>query len=573
MSVRQRHQRSPERVSERTDGLDARIAPPVVPQAGGAAAPAPTPQRPDTLAQAEARSELAEYLDRTQQRRHLFPRAALVGLLAGAVAIVFRALLAAGDTLRNGLIAWAHQAPALGWLAPLLFGAVGATLAVALVRRYAPEASGSGIPHTEAVLHRLRELRWRRVLPVKLVGGTVAIGAGLALGREGPTVQMGAAVGAAVAERLSSPTRERLTLIAAGAGAGLAAAFNAPLAGLVFVLEEVQGDFRPAVFGAAFIAAAVADILARLVGGQLPVFTIPSYPVPPLTALPVFVLLGMVSGLVGVLFNRGLLGTLTRFGRLSGRLVLVAAGLVGATAGLVGWFVPTLVGGGHDLTETVLVGGVALAAIPLLFALRFGLTLVSYGTGAPGGIFAPLLALGALLGLAIGDLAHLVAPAAVPQPAVFAVVGMAAYFTAIVRAPLTGIVLIVEMTGNYNQMLPLLVACFGAYAVAELLGDLPIYEALLQRDLRRSGVAHAVHAPMVLELEVEPGAPFAGRTIRELGLPPGCIIVRCRDGGREWVPTAATRLEPHMRLTAMIAPEAEAGLRALRDGCEEESSV
>jgi chloride channel protein, CIC family len=514
-------------------------------------------------------SELTELLDRRRQRRKLFPRAALVGLSAGIVAVAFRALLAAGDMARTALIEWSHQAPAFGWLAPLIFGAIGATLAVVLVRRYAPEASGSGIPHTEAVLQRIRELHWRRILPVKLAGGTLAIGAGLALGREGPTVQMGGAMGAAVAERLGSPPRERLTLIAAGAGAGLAAAFNAPLAGLIFVLEEVQRDFRPMVFGAAFIAAAVADILSRLTVGQLPVFAIPSYPMPPLSALPAFALLGVVCGLGGVLFNRGLLHTLDLFGQLRERQVLLGAASVGATAGLVGWFVPELAGGGHDLTEAALVGGVALAAIPLLFLLRFGLTLVSYGTGAPGGIFAPLLVLGALIGLAVGELIHGLAPALAPQPAAFAVVGMAAYFSAIVRAPLTGIVLIAEMTGNYNQMLPLLVACFCAYAVAEVLRDTPIYEALLQRDLRRSGTAHSLHAPMVLELEVEPGAPFAGLRIRELGLPPGCMIVRCRDGGREWVPTAATRIEPHMRLTAMVAPEAAAGLPALRYGCAE----
>lgn len=517
---------------------------------------------------AEAAAELEEYLDASQQRRRLFPRAALVGLAAGLVAIVFRALLAAGDQLRNGLIAWSHGVPAIGWLAPMLLGATGATIAVLLVRGVAPEASGSGIPHIEAVLHRLRELRWQRVLPVKLVGGTIAIGAGLALGREGPTVQMGASVAAGIATWLRSPPRERLTLIAAGAGAGLAAAFNAPLAGLVFVLEEMQRDFRPAVFGAAFIAAALADILARLIAGQLPVFTIPSYPVPPLTALPAFVVLGVVTGLFGMLFNRGLLGGLVIFGRLQGRAVVVGAALVGAAAGLIGWFAPDLIGGGHGLTERALLGEVVLATVPLLFLLRFGLTLLSYGTGAPGGIFAPLLALGALIGLAIGDIAHTFAPAAVPQPAVFAVVGMAAYFTAIVRAPLTGIVLIVEMTGNYNQMLPLLVACFCAYIVAEGLRSLPIYEALLQRDLRRSNTAHVLHEPMVVDLTIESGAPFAGQAIRDLGLPPGCIIVRIQDGGRTWIPTAATRLDAHMRITALIAPEAAAGLRALRDGCD-----
>jgi CIC family chloride channel protein len=516
----------------------------------------------------EAESELAEYLDISQRRRRLFPRAALVGLLAGAVALLFRALLAWGDQLRNGLIAWSQQFPALGWIAPAGFGAGGATLAVLLVRRYAPEAAGSGIPHTKAVLYRLRDLPWQRVLPIKLVGGALALGSGLALGREGSTVQMGGAVGAAVAARLKSPIRERLTLIAAGAGAGLAAAFNAPLAGLVFVLEELQRDFRPGVFGAAFIAAAVADILARLVGGQLPVFAVPSYPVAPLAALPIFAALGALAGLLGILFNHGLLSALNRFGRLTERQRLGATACIGAGVGLSGWFAPALIGSGHALTEQVLVGELALTVIPLILVLRFGLTLASYGTGAPGGIFAPLLVIGALIGLGVGETAHALAPGVVPIPAAFAVVGMAAYFTAIVRAPLTGIVLIVEMTGNYNQMLPLLVACFAAYLVAEGLRQLPIYEALLQRDRQHSSHAHTFHEPTVLELTIEPGAPFVGRPIRDLGLPPGCIMVRCRDGAREWIPTADTRLDAHMQCTFVIAPEAAPALRLLREGCE-----
>lgn len=297
-------------------------------------------------------------------------------------------------------------------------------------------------------------------------------------------------------------------------------------------------------------------------------FVVPSYPVQPLSALPVFALLGIATGLLGVVFNRRLLGTLNLFARLQGRTVISVAAVVGAVVGLVGYFAPAAIGGGHTLTERVLEGNVLLALIPAWFLVRFVLTMASYGTGAPGGIFAPVLALGALIGLGIGQLAHLALPALVPQVAVFAVVGMAAYFTAIVRAPLTGVVLIIEMTGNYNQMLPLLVACFCAYATAELLGSLPIYEALLERDLRRGGTDNAFEEPIVIELEVDPASPFDGKHIRELGLPPGCIIIRCRDGGREWVPTAQTRLHAHLRITALVSPEAASGLEILRHGCE-----
>jgi len=514
------------------------------------------------------RSEVQEYLHVRQQRRRLFPRAALVGLLAGLLAVAFRIVLAEGDSLRNALLAWAHLHPVFGWFCVVLFGACGAALSVFLVRRVAPEASGSGIPHLEAVLHRYRELEWKRVLGVKFCGGALALSSGLVLGREGPTVQMGGAVGAAVSEWLQVSRRDRLVLIAAGAGAGLAAAFNAPLAGLIFVLEEVQKDFRQAVFGAAFIAAATADIVARFASGQFPVFRVPNYPVPSLTVLPAFIVLGIACGLLGVVYNRSLIAAVSLFARVPPRLAWLAAGGVGAVIGAVAWFSPSAVGGGHTLAERFLDGRTALAMIPAWFALRFVLSMASYGTGAPGGIFAPLLVLGALIGLGVGEMTHLLAPHLVPNPAIFAVVGMAAYFTAIVRAPLTGIVLIIEMTGNYAQMLPLLVACFCAYIVAEGMGQLPIYEELLERDLQRGGALPEQTETVVLELEVEPGSPFEGRLVRELGLPAGCILVHCWDGGREWVPTADTRLEAHFRITAMIAPESKDGVSALRHGCE-----
>ena len=426
-------------------------------------------------------SEIQEYLDARQQRRWIFPRAALVGACAGITALLFRIALAEADVFRNKLLSWAHGMPAWGWIFPVALTMLGAGISVAATRRYAPEASGGGIPHLKAVLQRSRTLEWRRVLPVKFFGGIVAIGSGLALGREGPTVQMSGTVGDAVARWLKVSERERLTLISAGAGAGLAAAFNVPLSGLLFVLEEVQRDFQPIVFGATFVAVVIANIIARISMGQFPVFAVPSYPILPLASLPVFALLGVIAGVLGVLFNRTLLTAIETYARLPGRFAVPAAALTGGIVGLVGWFAPSLIGNGHSLAESALQGDLLLAVIPLFFAARFLLTTFSYGTGAPGGIFAPLLALGALLGLAVGQAAHALWPAAAPIPAVFAVVGMAAYFTAIVRAPLTGVMLITEMTGNYSQMLSLLVSCFCAYAVAEVLKELPIYETLSDR--------------------------------------------------------------------------------------------
>ena len=359
-------------------------------------------------------SELQEYLEVRDQRRWIFPKSALVGALAGLVTLLFRGALAGADALRNGLLAWAHNFPAVGWIFPVLVALAGAAISVAITRRYAPEAAGSGIPHLEAVLHRVRSLDWKRILPVKFLGGTLAIGSGLALGREGPSVQMGGAVGDAVARWLKVSPRQRLTLISAGAGAGLAAAFNAPFAGLVFVLEEVRRDFQPIVFGAAFVAAVLADIVARIGSDQLPIFAVPSYPTPPLASLPIFAILGVVLGALGVAFNRGLLAATALYARLTGRWVIPAAAVTGGLIGLVGWFSPSLVSSGHILAESALKGDLLLAAIPLFFILRFLMTAASYATGAPGGIFSPLLVLGALVGLGIGQLANMAAPDVVP---------------------------------------------------------------------------------------------------------------------------------------------------------------
>lgn len=531
------------------------------------APPITTQSQTEKQTKQQIASEIDEYLYVHEQRRRILPRAILVGLLAGLVAIAFRAALSFMDTTRLGMITWAHQFT-LGWIFPVGSGAVATVLAVYLVRAYAPEASGSGIPHLEAVLRRYREMQWRRILPVKFVSGVLAIGGGLALGREGPTVQMGGAVGALVSEFIKVSTRERYALIAAGSGAGLAAAFNAPLAGFIFVLEELQRDFRRGVFVAALVAAAIADVVARFFSGQLPVFAVPSYPAPPLMALPIFIVLGLVTGLLGVLFNRTLNASLNLFTRIPASRILWAAAIVGGGIGLIGWYMPEAMGGGHRLTESILIGEVALVSIPAWFLLRFLMTMASYSTGASGGIFAPLLALGALVGLGVGQIMHILLPGIVTQPEVFAVVGMAAYFAAIVRAPLTGVILIIEMTGNYWQLLPLMTACFCAYLVAESLRDLPIYERLLERDLSKSGIEASPEQPMVVEMEVQPESHFAGKLVRELGLPAGCILVACRDEHHSQIPTANTRLTPHMRVTAMIAPGSDNSLVALRDGCE-----
>jgi CIC family chloride channel protein len=414
------------------------------------------------------------------KRRHILPKALVIGVIAGLLASAFRTALVAAEEGRIKLLLALPTAERIP--VAVLLGAIGGGVAVWLVQRFSPDASGSGIPQLKGFILGERGIQWRRLLPVKFLSGVLGIGSGLALGREGPTLQMGGATGLMVSEwfKIKPGEGERKALIAAGAGAGLAAAFNAPLAGMMFVLEELAGSFTPVVFVAAFLACVSADVVARFLTGETPVFHLQAMVAPGLTSLPAALLLGLGCGLGGVIFNRSLLKSLDLVARLRWPGWACGAG-AGVVVGLASGIYPGIAGGGAGIAERALAGEVALRWIPVLVLVRFVLTMQSYASGAAGGIFAPLLVLGALGGLAFGQLAHAVFPAWAIQPEAFAVIGMGGLLTAIVRAPLTGIVLMIELTGKYDFMLPLLACCLVAYSVAEGLGDTPIYEALRER--------------------------------------------------------------------------------------------
>ena len=423
------------------------------------------------------------------KRRHILPKALVVGLVAGLIASFFRMAL---QHCELGRIGWIQRLPpAWGLAAALACGAVGSGIGLWLVRRFSPESAGSGIPQLKSVVMGEAELHWKRVLPVKFLAGIAGIGGGLTLGREGPTVQMGGATGLMVSTwfRVKQGEGERKALISAGAAAGLAAAFNAPLAGLIFVLEELNGKFTQVVFVASFLAAVTADVVCRVVTGETPVFMLHGAPAPSLSSLPVAALLGVVAGFGGVVFNRSLLASLRLFDRLRRWPPFAVGAGAGLVVGLAAWVYPGVSGSGAILSARALSGEIAIRWVLVLLVARFVLTMVSYGSGAAGGIFAPLLVLGSLGGLAVGAAAHAVAPGWAENPETFAVIGMGALFTAVVRAPLTGIVLMIELTGKYDFMLPLLVSSLVAYGIAEAMGDAPIYEALRERG--QPAVGHA----------------------------------------------------------------------------------
>ncbi|SAL73142.1 voltage-gated ClC-type chloride channel ClcB [Caballeronia peredens] len=440
-----------------------------------------------------------ESIDQDDERAGLVPLAlasVIVGAVTGAIGVCFRFSLEQAETWRTALVAWGHAGHEAAFLLVVFAAAAATALAAWLVARFAPMASGSGIPHVEAVLRGKLPPAPLVLIPIKFVGGVLAIGAGLALGREGPTVQMGASIAHAIGTFFRRTAGDCRVLLAAGAGAGLATAFNAPIAGAVFVLEELMRRFDTRTAVAALGASASAIAMARLLHGDLPDFHVPAQPFPGFAMTAAHLVLGAVLGLLGAAYCRAILWTLDiaeSFARpaSTGNAVVhatVRAGLVGAAVGLLAWFAPDLAGGGDALTERALLGAGTIAGVLAMFALRFALGAVSYAAGTPGGLFAPMLVLGAQTGLVFGRACLDWFPgmsAITGDTSTFAVVGMAAFFVAVVRAPVTGIVLVTEMTASFTLLLPMLTACFTAMIVPMLLHVPPIYDSLGRRPARR----------------------------------------------------------------------------------------
>ncbi|MCX4632204.1 ClC family H(+)/Cl(-) exchange transporter [Streptomyces sp. NBC_01443] len=411
------------------------------------------------------------------------PAGCLVGLVGGA----FRWCLERADRLRSSVLEAAAGLGGPGWLIPMALAAAGAAVACAIARRV-PHAAGSGIQHVEAVWREEVELPGRSMwlLPAKFFGGLIAIGSGLVLGREGPIVHMGASIGSEAGRRTRLGAEDTRLLHTALSGAGLAVAFTAPLGGLLFVCEEVARTVRPRLVLLTLLGTATGVACSSFLVGDAPVFPVSDVPVPPVWMLPVFLLFGAAAGVLGAAYSGLVVGMLTVCDRLTRVPVVVRAAVIGAVVGLLMAYDPLLAGGGDQLSARLLAGASpAVAALAAYLAVRFVAGPLSYSAATPGGLFAPLLALGALW----GTLAHAVAAPLLPVhsagPGAFAVAGMAALFAGVVRAPVTGVVLVVEMTGATPLLVPLLIACFAATVTADRLGSEPIYDSLRRRMLNR----------------------------------------------------------------------------------------
>ncbi|OUP01778.1 ClC family H(+)/Cl(-) exchange transporter [Sellimonas sp.] len=466
----------------------------------------------------------------------------LVGIFAGFLVLLYRISLTYASGWMNQILSYAkgHPFRIAGWFVVLFCMAV----IVGLLVKWEPMISGSGIPQLEGEMTGKLTQKWYKIIPAKFVGGFLCLQAGLALGREGPSIQLGAMMGKGISRFLKRGKTEEKFLLTCGASAGMAAAFQAPLAGVMFAMEEIHKNFSAAVFISAMTASVAADYITSQALGMKPVFEFEIASNLPQKYYIFLIALGIILGVMGVFYNWFTLkvqwiykkipfpGTISK--------VMVPFGI----AGILGFTVPEILGNGHSLIDQMTHEKMVFGTLLMLFILRFLFSAVSFGAGVPGGIFFPMLVLGAFVGCIFGyvctDLFG------IPEIFInnFVLLSMAGYFTAVVRAPMTGIILIFELTGSLSQMLSLSVVTIVSYLTAMLLKSEPIYESLLERILEGMHVeTEKDGGEKVLDYyAVTEDSAVSGKQIRDILWPEHCLLVAVKRGEKELIPKGRTRI-------------------------------
>ena len=475
----------------------------------------------------------------------------LVGALSGIIAVVYRFALTFSEKEMRVVLEYAKEDIMVAVLWFLILAAM--AVAVGFLIRWEPMISGSGIPQVEGELEGYFETNWVKVLVGKLVGGVLCILGGLSLGREGPSVQLGAMGGKGFSRTFKRMNVEERYLMTCGASAGLAAAFNAPLAGVMFALEEVHKSFSVSILFSAMTASLTADFVSKMFFGMSPVFNFPVAAGIPLKAYGWIVLLGIVLGVCGALYNRSLSFSQDLFGKLKGIPSVFKPLIPFLTAGVLGFTLPEVLGGGHAMIESLNGGELALGMMVILLAVKFIFSMMSFASGAPGGIFFPLLVLGAYIGGIFGKLAIGTGTIEAQYINNFIILAMAGYFAAIVRAPITGIVLITEMTGSFAHMLSLSVVAIVAEITAELMNADPVYEMLLDKILARRGEKQATDSrdKTLAAVAVQQGSLVIEKIVAEITWPERCLLVAIRRGEKEIIPRGDTLILPGDTLVAL----------------------
>ena len=419
----------------------------------------------------------------------------VIGILAGLSAVLFT--VAIEQTSRR-LFGLAPSRLRLLVVPPLMSLVTGFLLA-----KVFPDVRGSGVPQTEAAYHLSGGVIPARVPIGKFITGVLCIGSGHSMGREGPSVQIGAGLASVIGRWLHLSPRRVRDLVPVGAAGALAAAFNTPVAAVLFALEEIIGDMNAALLGSTVVASVAAVIVERSILGNEPLFHVPTYRLVHPAELLAYAALGVLGGGVSLLFCKGLLALRGVFLRLPPRTKFLQPAIGGLVIGVMLVYSPAIMGVGYEYVDQALNGGLLLKTMALLCVLKLAATIVSYASGNAGGIFAPSLFIGAMAGGAVGMLVHRLAPFPTGDPGAYALVGMGTLFAGIIRAPMTSVFMIFEITQDYQILVQLMVANMLSFVISRHYQPAPVYHALLRQD--------GVHlpAPMV-------GPSASGRTARHV---------------------------------------------------------
>lgn len=479
-------------------------------------------------------------------------RGLIIGLAAGLVVSLFRLVIEYGLRFVERAYQIMHQSPWL--LAPWLIGSIILALLLGKMVQRRPAIQGSGIPQIEGQLAGNYEEPWWPVLWRKFIGGILSIGSGLFLGREGPSIQLGATVGQGFAELKHDDQVNRRVSIASGAAAGLSAAFNAPIASTLFILEEVYHNFSPLVWITALVSALTANFVSLNFFGLTPVLQINYTQSLPLNQYGHLIVLGIVLGLLGRLYQVTLLRLPEWFGKLKGVKRSYYPIIPFVLVIIIGWFWPNTLGGGNGLIIQIAQHNPSIIVFGGLLILRFLFSMISYGSMLPGGIFLPILTIGALIGGLYGQMMVSVGWLNSNLVSNFIIYAMAGYFAGIGKAPFTAILLITEMVGSLGHLMPLAVVSIVAFTVVDLLSGAPIYESLLNKLINRTQLVNRGHVA-TLQTTIFMGAQLDGLQIRDFDWPQGCLVSSIHRGERDIVPHGDTVVRAGDTLIISVVPD------------------
>ena len=480
----------------------------------------------------------------TENPKHIFKltiQGIMVGIFAGLMVCLYRFLLVGSENILrdylsiiNGNVLYI----VLFFIALAIMG-----LLVDFLTKWESDSAGSGIPQIYAEVKGHMEANWAKVLFSKITSGVLTALGGLSLGPEGPSVQIGGMAGKGIAKLFKGSKTDELRLILVGSAVGITAAFNAPLAGVIFVFEEINHGFDKTLIFIALVSAIVSDFISKSIFGQQTILNFPVYNIP-LESYWVLIILGVLIGILGYIYNIGMIKSSDIVSKLKIPSWLKFV-LVFMVSGVVALTIPEISDGGHFMMDMLDVAIPSLSILVLLLVLKYLFSMFSFSSGAPGGIFLPILVLGAYIGAVFGSI---VVPGFGFEHDLiykFIIISMAGFFAATVRSPITGVVLLAEMSGSTESLVAMIIVSLIAYVVPTLLGNEPIYESLYDRLLLKKNKEY-VKKPsehVLSEYVVPLDCNYINFKIKDIPFPKNAIVVSVIRNGKYIVPTEDFRIQ------------------------------